>query len=365
MPSTRGVVRRRSSGAGSARRPLAGRSVSGRAHSVASTCSRAGGSRARCRVAISSSSAVRSSPPSTTARPPTSSVSHRARRRRARARRPGRRCRRGRGRRAATARRRRACRARASRARRRGRGSARRGRAERERLAGGQRRRAAAQRGRRAAPGAARPPARPPRWTPRRRRRGRPARRRRAAPATGAMPAPSRAFERRAVRDAGAGRAEAARPRASSRWTQCASQTSSPSQPSSLEVLDRAHAEPLAGRTPPRRPSRPGACAAARRGGGRARRTRAISSARDRERRARRERDPQHRAGRRVVEAVDRGLAGGEDRVAVLDDLVGRQAAVGAPEVHRAAARVEAQRRSRAPPRSRPRAGRPPPRGKT
>jgi hypothetical protein len=43
------------------------------------------------------------------------------------------------------------------------------------------------------------------------------------------------------------------------------------------------------------------------------------------------------------VEAIDRGLAGGEDHVAVLDHLVGWQAAGRAPEVHRAAARVEAQ----------------------
>jgi hypothetical protein len=42
------------------------------------------------------------------------------------------------------------------------------------------------------------------------------------------------------------------------------------------------------------------------------------------------------------VEAVDRLGAGGEDRVAVLGHLVGRQAALGAAEVHRAAARVEA-----------------------
>ena len=65
--------------------------------------------------------------------------------------------------------------------------------------------------------------------------------------------------------------------------------------------------------------------------------------ARDAERRRRRERDPHARAGRRVVEAVDRLLGGGEDRVAVLDEAVGRQPAVGLPEVHRAAARVEAQ----------------------
>ena len=84
----------------------------------------------------------------------------------------------------------------------------------------------------------------------------------------------------------------------------------------------------------------------------------------DRERRRRRERDPHHRARRGVVEAVDRVGAGGEDRVAVLDDVVGRQPAVARAEVHRAAAGMEAQRRSRARRRSRPRAGRPAWRGK-
>ncbi len=90
------------------------------------------------------------------------------------------------------------------------------------------RRRAAA---RRAAPGAARPPARPPRSRRRRRRRARPRAPARSRSTTGAMPAPSRAFElgqcatpvpvapKRAIS-------------AASRWTQCASQTSSPSQPS-------------------------------------------------------------------------------------------------------------------------------------
>ena len=86
---------------------------------------------------------------------------------------------------------------------------------------------------------------------------------------------------------------------------------------------------------------------------------------RDREGRARRQRDAHHRPRRRVVEAVDGRLAGGQDRVAVLDDLVGRQAAVGLPEVHRPAARVKAHARGRAPPRSRPRAGRRRRRGKT
>ena len=80
--------------------------------------------------------------------------------------------------------------------------------AQRQRLAGGQRGRAAAQPGRRTAPGAAprragRPPARR-----RRRRRARPGTPASSRSRTGAMPAPSRALERRAVRDAGAGRAE-------------------------------------------------------------------------------------------------------------------------------------------------------------
>jgi hypothetical protein len=56
----------------------------------------------------------------------------------------------------------------------------------------------------------------------------------------------------------------------------------------------------------------------------------------------RRQRDPDARARRRVVVAVDRLGAGGEDRVAVFDDVVGRQAAGALAEVHRAAARVEA-----------------------
>ena len=65
--------------------------------------------------------------------------------------------------------------------------------------------------------------------------------------------------------------------------------------------------------------------------------------ARHRERRARRERDPHHRTRRWVVETADRGLAGGQDRIAVLDDLVGRKAAIRAPEIHRAAAGVKPQ----------------------
>ena len=61
----------------------------------------------------------------------------------------------------------------------------------------------------------------------------------------------------------------------------------------------------------------------------------------DGERRRRSERDPDHRSGRGIVEAVDRLRARGEDRVALLDDRVRRQPAAAAPEVHRAAAGVE------------------------
>ena len=151
---------------------------------------------------------------------------------RARARRPGRRSRRGRRRRAATARCRRPCRARASRSRSRGRGSGRRGScpsssawravsacgpprqprdeqrlaqlaAQLARLVGG--RAVDAQPDRRAGAD--------------QRRDGRDA---------GAEPR----VRARAVGDAGAASRRSAAPRASSRWTQWASQTSSPSQPS-------------------------------------------------------------------------------------------------------------------------------------
>jgi hypothetical protein len=62
----------------------------------------------------------------------------------------------------------------------------------------------------------------------------------------------------------------------------------------------------------------------------------------DGERRAGSEGDADHGVGRRVVEAVDRLGAGGEDGVPILGDLVGRQAALRAAEVHRAAAGMEA-----------------------
>ena len=86
--------------------------------------------------------------------------------------------------------------------------------------------------------------ARRPRSRRRRRRRARPARRRRRGRGTGAMPAPSRAFE--LGQCATPVPVSPKRPTSRSlRWTQWASQTSAPSQPSSLEVLDRAAAEPL------------------------------------------------------------------------------------------------------------------------
>ena len=43
------------------------------------------------------------------------------------------------------------------------------------------------------------------------------------------------------------------------------------------------------------------------------------------------------------METADRGLAGRQDRVAVLDDLVRRESAIRAPEIHRAAAGVKPQ----------------------
>ena len=215
----------------------------------------------------------------------------------------------GRGRRAATARCRRACPARASRSRpARPRQLRAVDRPERERLAGGHRGRAAAQAreeqrlahlGAELAGlvGGGAVDAEPDRRAGLQQRRS-PARCPRRAARSSSGSARRRCRSRRACG-----------PRSASRWTQCASQTSSPSQPSVVEVLDRAHAEPLAGRTPPRRASRPGACAAARRGGGRARPTSAISSRGDRERRARRRRAIRSiDAGRRVVEAVDRRL---------------------------------------------------------
>ena len=144
---------------------------------------------------------------------------------------------------------------------------------------------------------------------------------------TRAMPAPSRALE--LGQCATPVPVAPSRPiAASSRWTRVRQPhvVAEPAEP--LGVLDRRAAELARGRTPPRRRSRRGGCAAARPCAGPARPPRVISSRRDRERRARRDRDPQHRVRRRVVVAVDRLLGRGQRGVGVLDDVVRRQAAV-------------------------------------
>ncbi len=65
--------------------------------------------------------------------------------------------------------------------------------------------------------------------------------------------------------------------------------------------------------------------------------------ARHGERRARRDAHPQHRPGRRIMKGRDRLGGPGKDRVDVLGDLVGRQAARRGAQVHRPPRRVEAQ----------------------
>ena len=226
-------------------------------------------------------------------------------RRRRRARRRGRRCPRARCRRCARARCRRACRPRASRSRRRGRGSARRGwcraRARRGRVIAAGAVRAAA---RAAAPGAARRRARRPRSRRRRRRRGRRARRRARSSATGAMPAPSRPFElgqcatpvpRLAeARDLGGVDVHAVGE---------PDVVAEPAEP--LEVLDRAAAEALpAELLLVDRLGEVRVQAHAARAGELGRLEHQLLG--HRERRARRDGDARHRAGRGVVVAVDR-----------------------------------------------------------
>ena len=228
----------------------------------------------------------------------------------------------------------------ACRARRRGRGTARRAacRAPAPPAADSAAARRAAARP--AAPDAARRRARRPRWTPRRRPRDRPARRRRSSGTTGAIPAPSRAFDvgqcatpvpvapKRATRARPGGRSgRATRRRRASR------------APRGTRPAARRTAR---GRTPPPRPSRPCACAAARRA---ARANSAVSAISSRV-----TQNGEHGASaiRHIApgdgswKRVERLLVGREDRVAVLDDAVRRQPALGHAEVHRAAARVEA-----------------------
>ena len=85
---------------------------------------------------------------------------------------------------------------------------------------------------------------------------------------------------------------------------------------------------------------------------------RVISVGRDREGRARRQRDAHHRARRAVVVAGHLRLALGQDGVVVLHDVVGRQAAVLLRQAHRAPRRVEAHPEVAGRRRSRPTAGR-------
>ena len=150
------------------------------------------------------------------------------------------------------------------------------------------------------------------------------------------------------MRDAGAGRAEPgdrgvvevhARARATRRRR--ASRAGRRTRPACSRTAP--------GRTPPRRRSRRGGCAAARPCAGPARRPRVISVGGDRERRARRDRDPHHRVRRRVVVAVDRRPRSRPAR----SSMSSTTSSGGSPpgrlaEVHRAAARVEPQARSRA-----------------
>ena len=141
-----------------------------------------------------------------------------------------------------------------------------------------------------------------------------------------------------AVRDADAVRREVRDGRRRARCTQCAHQTSSASQPTSIEVLDGRAAVALAaelvlvGRLGEVR-VQPQAEAPRERG-------RLLHQlTRDRERRARRDGDLQQ------VAVGQRGdaLGVGQDLVERLDQRVGRQAAVRGAEIHRAARGDEAQ----------------------
>ena len=302
--------------------------------------------------AIASTSPVLNSPPATTTSPLTITVPP-AGARRAPARRRGPRCPRGRGRRAATARGRRACRPRACRARPRARGSARRAASPSSSAscaviaAGPPRRRAVSSAWRSSPPSSpASLDAAPstPRPT------GAPAR---TSGITGAIPAPSRAFE-----DGQCATPVRVSPkRAISRVGEvhAVREPDVVAEPAELlEVLDRPHAEPLEaerllldGLGHVR--VQPNAALA-----GELRRL-GHQLLGDAERRARRERDPAHRARRRVVELVQRRRVGGEDRVAVLDHAVGREPALQRRRGPSRRGTDGSGCRARAPPRSRPR----------
>ncbi len=160
--------------------------------------------------------------------------------------------------------------------------------------------------------------------------------------ATGAMPAPRRAFELGQC----ATPVPVAPNRATSaslRCTQCASHTSSPEPAEVVEVLDRAHRRTAPGRTPPRRASRRGGCAGARRGGGASSAASAISP--------RVTQKGEHGASATRTIAPGDGSWKRSIAASQAASIASRSSTTSsggsppsrAPEVHRAAARVEAQ----------------------
>ena len=154
---------------------------------------------------------------------------------------------------------------------------------------------------------------------------------------TGATPAPRRRFEVGQCATPTPLRAERA-PRRRRKGGRSARTRRRRRSSRALEVLDRACSRRARGSTPPPRPSRPGACAAAARACARAPPTRpsAPSSPRTASR-ARRRSAPWRRRASPASRSVSARIAS-----IVLDELVGRQAALGLAEVHRAARGDEA-----------------------
>ncbi len=131
----------------------------------------------------------------------------------------------------------------------------------------------------------------------------------------------------RAVRHPGAGRRRAGRSPPRPGGPRAPARRPSPSQPERVQVLDRRAAEPLRavlvlvgglGQVGVQ-PDAPAPGQLGRLG---------QQLAGDRERRARRDAQPQHRARRRVMELLERRLGGGQDLVPALDHVVGRQPAL-------------------------------------
>ena len=157
---------------------------------------------------------------------------------------------------------------------------------------------------------------------------------------TGATPAPRRRFDvGQCATPVPVSAKRATSP--SERWTQWAHHTSSAEPPEALEVLDRRAPVELAavrllldglGEVRVEHEAEPP----------RERRRLLHQPSGDRERRARRDGDLHARSGPALVEGAVEPLGLGEHRVELLDELVGRQAAVRDAEVHRAARRDEA-----------------------